>query len=296
MRQISSVLLVCVVLLAGQLSAEPAETTPKDTLPNVPAGYVLIPAGLFKMGSPSSEAGRFEDETQHDVEITRSFFLKETEVTQAEWKALMGNNPSRFSSCGGNCPVEKASWYDALAYCNALSKEEGLSTCYDLSKCTGTPGTEGYTCPDNLDFDLSCTGYRLPTEAEWEYAYRAGTTTAFYNGGISNTEGKDANLETIGWYDKNSDSSTHPAKGKAPNALGLYDMSGNIYEWTWDQYGDYPSTRQRDPKGASSGSFRVLRGGSWYDVARVARAAIRYVVSPDYRVRIVGFRPARSNH
>ncbi len=191
-------------------------------------GYVLIPSGSFTMGSPSGEPGRFDREgPQHEVVLTRSFYLKSTQVTQGEWESLMGNNPSRFSSCGSECPVEQVSWWDSVAYCNALSRHEGLAECYTLTGCSGTPGVSGYSCGGVTFAGLGCTGYRLPTEAEWEYAYRAGTTTAFYNGPITHTGSSpvDPNLDVIGWYGGNSDTGdgrrTHPVGLKTPNAWDL---------------------------------------------------------------------------
>jgi len=252
------------------------------------AGYVLVEKGKFEMGSPTSEEGRYDAETQHTVTLTRSFYLKATEVTQGEWRALMGNNPSSFSSCGDDCPVEQVSWYDALAYSNALSRLEGSKECYDLSGCSGTPGKKGYSCPDDLSFKLSCEGYRLPTEAEWEYAARAGTGTRFSSGDAESDLGK------AGWYEGNSGSKTHAVGQKAANAWGLYDMHGNVWEWTWDWYGDYPS-KATDPVGGKTGSGRVLRGGGWGSGARGCRAAIRGYYSPSYRGGLLGFRPVRSS-
>ncbi len=188
--------------------------------------FVLIPAGTFTMGSPSNEPGRYSDETQHQVTLTQPFYMQTTEVTQAQWETLMGSNPSRFSGCP-TCPVEQVSWNDIQEFITKLNaRGEGK--------------------------------YSLPTEAQWEYAARAGSTTAFYNGGITETGGGyDPNLDVIGWYYYNSNSKTHPVGQKAPNAWGLYDMSGNVYEWCSDWYGTYPSTAVTDPTGPSSGSSRV---------------------------------------
>jgi len=252
------------------------------------AGYVLIEKGTFEMGSPSSEEGRQNNETQHMVTLTRSFYLKATEVTQGEWRALMGNSPSSFSSCGDDCPVEQVSWYDGLAYCNALSRLEGVEECYDLSGCSGTPGKEGYSCPDSLSIDLSCKGYRLPTESEWEYAARAGTSSRFSSGNSESDLGK------VGWYDGNSGSKTHAVGQKAANAWGLYDMHGNVWEWTWDWTGDYPS-KATDPVGDTAGSYRVFRGGGCCNNARNARAAFRGHDRPGDRFNYLGFRPVRSS-
>jgi formylglycine-generating enzyme required for sulfatase activity len=175
----------------------------------------------------------------------------------------MGNHPSYFINCGDNCPVEQVSWYDVQAFITELNK-----------RGEGT--------------------YRLPTEAEWEYAARAGSTTAFANGGISVLEcSYDPNLDAMGWYCGNSGSKTHPAAQKLPNAWGLYDMHGNVWEWCQDWYGIYPSGAVLDPTGPSSGANRVIRGGSWYHYARSCRSAFRGSFSPGDRRYLLGFRLAR---
>lgn len=231
--------------------------------------YIIIQPGSFVMGSPPEEA--HSNEEQHLVTITRPFYLKATEVTQGEWQALMGSNPSKFSSCGESCPVEQVSWNDAVAYCNALSRKEGLESCYDGDRFKG----------------LSCKGYRLPTEAEWEYAARAGSTGATYGG-----------LDAIAWHNGNSGGMTHPVGQKMPNAWGLYDMIGNVWEWVNDWYDKYPGGAVSDPVGPSSdsfrGSFRVHRGGSWGYTARSCRAAFRVSNDPGNRFGNLGLRVARS--
>ncbi len=239
-------------------------------------GYIRVKPGCFQMGSPSSEADRGSDEgPQHEVCITKGFYLKETEVTQREWREVMGNNPSSFSSCGDTCPVENVSWWDSLAYCNALSKKEGLEQCYTVSG-------------SSVSFKgLGCKGYRLPTEAEWEYAARAGSKEARYG-----------NLNDIAWYYGNSGKKTQPVRQKKPNAWGFYDMLGNVWEWTWDWYDSsyYGSSPRNDPMGPSSGSNRVKRGGGWYSGAQICRAAIRYSHRPPgYRINYLGFRVARTS-
>lgn len=258
----------------------------------VPEGFVLIPSGTFTMGSPSDELGRIAArEVQHQVTLTRSFLMKTTEVTQGEWQALMGYNPSHFNPCG-NCPVEQVNWHEALAYANGVSAAEGLAQCFD---CTGSGTDVNCSLKAKYTNPQECTGYRLPTEAEWEYAARAGKTTAFHTGEIRYTE-TCPNMSVAGWYGSNSDSKTHAVGGKAVNAWGLYDMHGNVWEWTWDWYQEsLGSTAVIDPYGPSTGSHRVFRGGSWNYSAGNCRAAYRHHGTfPGNRGSNGGFRLARS--
>jgi formylglycine-generating enzyme required for sulfatase activity len=267
-------------------------------------GEVLIAAGPpFTMGSPPSELGHSSNEKQHLVTLTRSFYLQATEVTQGQWEARMGNNPSFFPGCGADCPVERVNWWDALAYANELSMAAGLAPCYSLDGCTGvTPGDDLWCSAVTVNAPngdpYRCAGYRLPTEAEWEYAYRADgpfSTKAFYNGDITDEGCDDPKMDAIGWY---CEQSTHAVAQKTPNAWGLYDMPGNVWEWCWDSYGDYPTGSVVDPplpgpvKG--SGTPRVFRGGSWSSSAAYARAAKRNDDSPQARDSWLGFRLART--
>ena len=251
--------------LTATLSATPVGPPP------APSGFVYIAPGTFMMGSPSSEEGRDLDETQHQVTLTRGFYLQTTEVTQGEWQRVMGNNPSYFASCGSDCPVDQVSWLDAVGYANALSRADGLSECYDSSGNVRGGGSI-----------YACSGYRLPTEAEWEYAARAGSMGSRYG-----------TLDQVAWHSGNSGSTTHAVDGLQSNPWGLYDMLGNVWEWTHDWYGTYGST-VTDPAGAPSGSLRVCRGGSWNGGARGARAADRNSHTPDSRINYLGFRLARS--
>ena len=168
-----------------------------------PAGYVRLPAGTFVMGSPPDEPGRDPGEVQHTVTITRPFWLKTTEVTQAQWQALMGNNPSLFAACGADCPAETVTWFEAVAYVNARSRAENLQECYVLSGCDGNHPGAAMRC-DSVAFPhgTACTGYRLPTEAEWEYAARAGTQSAIWSGDLAFTvcELPEPALARVAWY------------------------------------------------------------------------------------------------
>ena len=239
-----------------------------------PAGFVFIPPGAFTMGSPEEEPGRFANETLHQVTLNRGFFLAETEVTQAQWMAVMGSNPSRFTGCG-DCPVEQVSWYDAVDYCNALSGLEGLEPAYEAD------GT-------NVIWDPSTKGYRLPTESEWEYACRAGSNTRFWSGST------EADLSRVGWYLGNSDAQSHPVAEKAANAWGLHDMHGNVWEMCWDWYGDYPTVPLTDPTGPDSGDHRVDRGGTYRHGANYNRSAYRDSNPPDTANFDRGFRVAKT--
>jgi formylglycine-generating enzyme required for sulfatase activity len=218
-----------------------------------------IPDGRFRMGSPSSERWRDSDEVEHEVVFSRGFFLAETECTQGQWEAVMGSNPSTFK--GKDRPAEQVSWDDAMKFCReltAVQRQEGV-------------------LPEGWE-------WRLPTEAEWEYAARAGTTGA-----------RHGELDAIGWYETNSGSETHGVKGKQANAWGLYDMIGNVWEWCGDWYGDYLTGSDTDPTGPGSGSNRVGRGGSWFNDARLARSAHRSRGGPGIRNDNLGFRPALSS-
>jgi formylglycine-generating enzyme required for sulfatase activity len=224
-----------------------------------PTGFVWIVPGTFVMGSPLSEAGRDSDEAQHTVTLTQGFWLSDHETTQGEYQLVMGSNPSVWK--GESLPVETVSWDDAVAYCKKLTERERAA-----GRITAQQA------------------YRLPTETEWEYAARAGTTGARYG-----------ELNAIGWYNVNSGSKTHPVSQKAANAWGLHDMIGNVWEWCSDWYGNSPTGCVTDPTGPGSGSLRVLRGGSWYNNASSARSAGRNGGVPGSRFYDLGFRPVLSS-
>jgi formylglycine-generating enzyme required for sulfatase activity len=230
----------------------------KEITNDLGMSFVYIPSGAFTMGSPTDELGRNDDETQHQVTLTKGFYMQTTEVTQGQWQAVMGNNPSQFQDCGDDCPVEKVSWDDAQAFIKRLNAKDNANK------------------------------YRLPTEAEWEYACRAGTDNQFSFGDNVNQLGEYA------WYRENSNERTHPVAQKKPNPWGLFDMHGNVWEWCQGWYGDYPSGSLTDPKGPSWGASRVLRGGSWIDFPSYLRSAVQIAYHPTGSDNIVGFRLART--
>ncbi len=294
----------------GWFDARPA---PSTTAANLDMHFVEIPAGTYNVGSPEAETGRgAADWLPRDVTLRRGFAIAETEVTQAQWAALMPNaRVAHFDTCGPSCPVEQVSWFEAVAFANRLSAFEGRQLCYD--GCVGDPRGETYFC-DTVQRRASCDGYRLPSELEWEIAARAGTQTATYAGDLVLRGRRDVPiLDGIAWYSGNSgvdyaggmdcsewgemqapasSCGTHPVAGKAPNAWGLSDMLGNVREWTGDWY--TPSGTDTDPEGSVSGSERIFRGGSWASLPAETRASTRAWSPPGTRLANLGFRLVRS--
>ena len=218
------------------------------TIKNVAFAFRWCPAGTFFMGSPKSESGRYSDEKRHQVTLSKGFWIMETQVTQKQWKAIMGYNPSRF--IGDDRPVDSISWNDCLKFCKTCSR-------------LGMP-------------------VQLPTEAQWEYACRAGSSGAFAG-----------EIDEMAWHLSNSGQKTHPVGMKKPNAWGLYDMHGNVFEWCQDKYGDYPSGSITDPAGSLKGSDRIYRGGSWFSYSELCRSACRRRSGSDYGNYCTGFRCVR---
>jgi len=297
-KWVSIFLAVCMVfvLISCDSGAPPFASKPEQTEQNsntevdtdmstvinvhetdAPTDFVLIKGGAFTMGSVVSEAWRGEDETEHQVTIS-DFYIDKYEVTQAEYRELMGNNPSTFT--GDDLPVENISWFDAIVYCNARSEAEGFTAAYTI---------EG----QSVSWDRGANGYRLPTEAEWEYACRAGTSTPFNT--ESSIGAEQANyfghypylIEENYFSQNNLDTkpgqyrqTTTPVGSFSPNKWGLFDMHGNVSEWCWDYYGEYDTSVQTDPTGPSSGTLRVSRGGGWNDFAKHMRSAYRSSTPP----------------
>ncbi|MCM1190674.1 MAG: SUMF1/EgtB/PvdO family nonheme iron enzyme [bacterium] len=271
-------------------SQEPVQPQPEQSV-QAGDGFVLVSGGTFVMGSPETESWRSEDETQHTVTVS-DFYISPFELTQREYQEVAGENPSSFT--GEDLPVENISWLDAVAFCNAKSEAEGLTSVYRIDE-------------ESITWDRTANGYRLPTEAEWEYACRAGTATPFntetsisadecnyyghYPYDIEQNYFTQGNLDTKpGQYRQ-----TTVAVGSfAPNGYGLYDMHGNVSEWVWDYYGAYGTEEQTDPTGAASGTLRVYWGGGWNDFAKNMRSAYRATFAEDKGSFNIGIRLVRN--
>lgn len=238
------------------LETSTAPGTQKVWAPDLGLVMCWCPPGSFVMGSPEDEDGREDVETPHRVELTSGFWMGRTQVTQTQWWMVMGDDPSEFT--GEGRPVEHVDWDRCVAFCRTLTARE----------------REAGRLPAGLS-------YRLPTEAQWEYACRAGTAGSLAGG-----------LDSVAWYGGNGGEETKPVGEKQPNAWGLHDMLGNVWEWCADRYGDYPSDAVRDPRGPSSGTRRVFRGGCWYAAARVCRPALRGKGVPGCRWEGLGLRLA----
>ncbi len=277
-------------------------------------GLVLIPAGDVQSGSPEGEDGRFLNEHLRELTVSRAFYMKATEVSQAEYAAVMGESPAFFKSAGLDAAVESVSWYDAVRFCNRLSELEGLEPVYAISGQMPDAQDEVEALDVKL-LGIERTGYRLPTEAEWELACRAGANEALFTGPMKILGALFApELDEIAWYGGNAradyegavDSSTWEEKQyqhrhagvklvarKQPNRWGLFDTLGNVWEWCWDFESETPDG-SLDPVGPADGTLRIVRGGSWIDSARDCRCARRRGNDPSARSSRIGFRPVRT--
>ena len=301
---------VVVIPLGGKKCTSPVENSFTNSIGMT---FNLIPSGTFTMGSPDgssiwqpAEPGRYDNETQHRVTLTKSFYMQITEVTNEQWNTLivdtgLGAKPST-SHTEDEYPVETVTWYEAAYFANRLSVVEGLYPCYTLLACNGKVPGAGMECT-SVAISNTCSGYRLPTEAQWEYAARASNIVAYANPVYfdwSNKEtgsGFNSNLAAMGWYVWNRFNSgygdgTKPMAQKQPNRWGLYDMHGNVSEWCLDWWdgSDYSSAPVTDPTGDVTGSYHVIRGGGWGHSARDARSANRGMNSPGDRDDDLGFR------
>lgn len=243
---------------------------------------VSIPGGAFSMGDIENYSPyRWEEKPVHSVTLS-SFEMGMYEVTQGQYQSVMGTNPAIGYGVGDYYPVYYVSWYDAVKFCNKLSDAAGLERCYNEST---------WAC------DFGKNGFRLPTEAEWEYACRAGTTTYFYTGNAISSDGAaSTDLDRAGWYrysDIGGRRQTHPVGEKTPNSFGLYDMHGNVGEWCHDWYRSYTSDSQTNPTGPEGGSSRVVRGGYWGSSAGDCRSADRHRNLPSSAISTLGFRVVR---
>ena len=288
-------------------------------------GFVAVPAGTFSMGTPSGQAGYQPDETQHTVTLTRPLEASVVEVTQAQWRGVaetinalykqrygvsldfLGTQPS-YRLCD-ECPVERVSWTDAVMFANFASMAAGLPACYRPKQLSGAFDL-GTGCPSGVGCSSTfvgefwelpgCTGYRLPTEAEWEYLARAGSqtpfpTTASTSGDLVDPGCAELNLDPIGWYCGNSGGQSHPVAARQANAFGLYDMSGNVWEWTADRYAaSFGTDPVTDPQGPETGINRVIRGGAFNSEALHCRSAARFEAPPSERSYNIGFRLVRT--
>jgi formylglycine-generating enzyme required for sulfatase activity len=272
----------------------------------------LIKAGTFIMGSPEYEDIIYADEIQHSVTLTKNFFIGKYTITQAQYKAVVGTNPSYFD--GDHFPVEQVNWYDALVFCNMLSIQEHLMPCYTVKGST-EPNDWGDVPEDptnllwlgascdlelehykNIDWnnavcDWNANGYRLPTEAEWEYAARGGQSGEAED--LEPSNGTYVYPDELAWYYDNSEETTHQVGRKKPNSLGLYDMIGNVDEWCWDWFNEYESGAQTDPCGPVTDWTRTIRGGGWNTYAQYLRLGQRAPKEPTSRACNIGFRLVR---
>ena len=270
--------------------------------------FIRLPAGSFTMGSPESQAGRDVNEYEHEVTFTHDLYMLYTEVPQDVFIDVVGFQPSEdFSDCGDKCAVDFVSWHDAAYFSNLLSEKEGLDSCYTCTEIEDTSTTrKSYQCVEAMDL-YSCNGFRLPTESEWEYAARAGTTASIWtsNGGSDMAEEsvRDCDnpttlndgtpLSDVAWYCNNSAEQLHEVAQKQPNSWGFYDMSGNLREWVQDWYGDPPTEAVTNPTGGEESMTKITKGGCWSDMPKRMRHASRTHSNPERLSNQFGFRIVR---
>ena len=271
--------LLCLSLFPVLLACHPAEgegppdTAPPDDTDTALCGHldiamIYVPPGSFTMGTPPEEPGRDEDEEQHGVTLTHGFCISQHEIMQDSWARYTGTHINTHNDCGGECPADTISWHQAAWGTNQISNALGLERCYDCSSQGSSAFCETKGSPYN------CEGFRLPTEAEWEYAARAGEVSAYPNGGTLEDGDQDScdgglvldnggRLDDVAWYCGNAGGSTHPVAQTISNPLFLYDVVGNIAEWVHDWYTESYGGSAVDPFGPSTGSWRVIRGGAY---------------------------------
>lgn len=293
LKKVMKVLIAsCFVLtLAACRNVNPDKENESAKNPEINDGFVLIKGGTYMMGSPDSESWRSEDEQEHGVTVS-DFYISAYEVTQEEYIEIMDDNPSSFT--GNQLPVENITWLETVAYANARSEKDGLTPCYKING-------------QNVDWNRSADGYRLPTEAEWEYACCGGTTTPFN----TETSVSDEEANYYGHYPYQIEDNyfsqdsleTKPGVYRETtiavgsfnaNKFGLYDMHGNVSEWVWDYYGEYPAEEVENPTGPTTGTLRIYRGGGWNDFAKNLRSAYRATLPADQKSPSIGIRLVRN--
>jgi formylglycine-generating enzyme required for sulfatase activity len=267
---------------SDSVTIDAACSTGDVTLSSSGIDFVSICAQTFDMGCTAGQSGCNADESPvMPVTLSNDYYVSSTEITQGQYRSLMATNPSNFLACGDDCPVESVTWHMAAAFANAVSREAGLEECYD---CIDSGSTT--TCVVARD-PYACGGYRLPTEAEWEGAARCGEDLLYAGSNV---------LDDVAWYASNSASKSWAVALKNANACGVYDMSGNVSEWTQDLYSDsfYTSSCRTDPAGARSGTYSVLRGGNLANSQNEQRVAFRSAYLPAFVNYNIGLRLART--
>ena len=276
------VLATAMMLFIISCSDDSNSVEPKKIVAN---SMILIPAGSFQMGNTGAFIGYDNEKPVRTVTISKAFYMSKYEITRHQYNEVMGNTPDYFE--GDNLPINYVQWYEAIAFCNKLSIKDGFDTCYSGNY-------------DKIVCNWNANGYRLPTEAEWEYACKAGSTTDFYFGNlrIDTTYSLDSTIYKYAWLRWVGHELKAPQEvgQKLPNSFGLYDMCGNVREWCWDRFGNYDPESELDPKGTGTDSLRVRRGGGWDYGSEFARSSFRNAYYPYVRSPSVGFRIVRADN